>query len=498
MNVNGKHFIFIIVIGVVIAFLPGARAGFAADEFQLRASGMGQEEPDYLIINGQKCVKNRLLVKLSEGIEETPESGTVETFARGRTPGKTSMRSHLAAEMSRKYRREIKGIRYFKYTGYYIVETVDNCDLESFMGKLRSEPFVLDASPDYYAVIEPTVPTGQEALEAFSAVSSAISTPSAVSTAVFPDDEYFQYQYALFNTGQVYLPETGLSGTAGSDMKAPSGWNWTTGSDDVIVAVIDSGVNPNHEDLVGKVVAGYNFVALTPDAADDHGHGTFVASLIAANTNNGVGIAGVSWHARIMPLKTMAASGYGSYSDIAAGIRYAAEHGAHVVNLSVGGRNPSPILEDACRYAFEQGLVIVCSAGNYSANVHYPGAYDAYCLAVAATDANDEHAPFSNTGPEVDVAAPGYFIWGARFAPNEPNNLSSYRWDSGTSFACPYAAGAAALLLSYKPFLSNTQIMALIKYTADDVNHDTLPGVDDALGYGRLNLSTLLGPYELK
>jgi len=434
-----------------------------------------------------------VLVKLQE--DETAVWGTTGTPSRGRIPGRNSRKSRLASMLSHRYPLEIKGVRYHTYTGYYMVETHDRCDIAGLCRELRLEPFVIDASPDYYAVIDSPGPGGYEPSKSLSTVSYPASV--APGTPIYPDDEYFKYQYSLYNTGQVYLPETGLYGTEGSDIKAPAAWARATGSDEVIIAVIDSGVAGNHEDLAGKVMPGYNFVDNTDNAYDDHGHGTFSASIAAANTDNGVGIAGVCWHARIMPIKTMASSGYGSYSNIAAGIVYAAENGAHVINLSVGGRNPNPILEDACKFAYERGAVIVCSAGNYSANVHYPAAYE-YCLAVAATGAEDQHAPFSNTGPEVDVAAPGYFVWGARFSPSEPDNLGSYRWDSGTSFACPYAAGAAALLISYKPFLTNAQVMSLMKYTADDVNQEEHPGFDEVLGYGRLNLRTLFEPYELE
>jgi thermitase len=480
---NIKKFIFI--MGIVIAFLLAIHPGFASDE--LKASDNGK------FINGQEYVKNRVLVKFWE--DETPAAQITETSGRRRIPGKNARHRQLATVLSHRYRSEIKGVRYHKYTGYYMFETHENCDIADLCRKLRIEPFVMDASPDYYAVIDSKISTEYESTNP--TLSRSFTTSTAPGTAIYPNDEYFQYQYSLYNTGQVYLPETGLSGTSGSDIKAPAGWAWTTGSEDVIIAVIDSGVAGDHEDLLGKVIPGYNFVDDKVDAYDDHGHGTFTASIIAANTNNGVGIAGVCWQARIMPLKTMEASGYGSYSNIAAGIRWAAEHGAHVINLSVGGSNPSFILEDACKYAYEQGLVIVCSAGNYSPAVHYPAAYDDYCFAVAATGAEDQHAPFSNTGPEVDVAAPGYFVWGARFSPITPDNLSSYSWDSGTSFACPYAAGAAALLISYKPYLTNAQIMSLIRYTADDVNQDEDPGFDHFLGYGRINLRTLLEPYKL-
>jgi subtilisin family serine protease len=369
-----------------------------------------------------------------------------------------------------KYKSQIKQLQAARIQDYYIAETIEGCDIETLCQQLRREPFIVDASPDYYAVI--------------------LST--------FPNDMYFQYQYGLYNTGQVYLPETGLSGTEGSDIKATEGWDWTTGSDSVIIAVIDSGVAWDHEDLHSKIVPGYDFVNDDSDPYDDHGHGTFAASIAAAETNNGVGIAGVSWHARIMPIKVMNQDGYGSYLAISYGMRHSVDDGARVLNLSIGGRNPSFILEDASEYCYSQGAVIVAASGNTGAAVLYPAAYDDYCLAVAATDANDERPNWSNYGPQVDVAAPGYFVWGADYSPDEPDNLNSYHWKSGTSFAAPYAAGAAALVMAYKPFLTNAQIMALIKYTADDVNASDHPGIDDFLGYGRINLKTLLGPYEIE
>jgi thermitase len=198
-----------------------------------------------------------------------------------------------------------------------------------------------------------------------------------------------------------------------------------------------------------------------------------------------------------MPIKVTDGDGYGSYLAISYGMRYAVDNGARVINLSLGGRNSSFILEDACAYCYDNGAVMAASAGNTNTAVGYPAAYDEYCLAVAATDANDERTNWSNYGPQIDVAAPGYFVWGAYYSPDEPDNLNSYTWNSGTSFATPHVSGAAALVMSHKPHLTNTQIMALIKYTADDVNASQHPGIDDYLGYGRINIKTLLGPYEL-
>lgn len=410
----------------------------------------------------QPYMPDRAVIKISNNAVMQMEN--VKTTASG-----NNLRNLVLSMVMAKYKSQIKQLQTARIQDYYIAETVEGCDIEILCQQLRREPFILDASPDYYAVI----------------------------TSTYPNDLYFQYQYALYNTGQVFLPETGLTGTAGSDIKATDGWDWTRGSDSVIIAVIDSGVALDHEDLHSKIVPGYDFVNDDNDPYDDHGHGTFAASIAAAETNNGVGIAGVSWNARIMPVKVMDQDGFGSYLAISYGMRYSVDNGAQVLNLSIGGRNASFILEDASAYCHGQGAVIVAASGNTGSAVLYPAAYDDYCLAVAATDANDERPNWSNYGPQVDVAAPGNFVWGANYSPNDPDNLNSYSWKSGTSFATPHVAGTAALVMAYKPFLTNNQIMALIKYTADDVNASDHPGLDDFIGYGRINLQTLLGPYEL-
>jgi subtilisin family serine protease len=415
---------------------------------------------------GEPYVPDRVVIKISS--DAVMRGGNVETNSSRFRSGKTLKDLSLSMVMV-KYKSQIKRLQMHRIQDYYIAETFEGCDIETLCQQLRNEPYIVDASPDYYAAI----------------------------TSTFPNDVYFQYQYGLYNTGQVYLPETGLTGSEGSDIKATEGWDWTRGSDSVIIAVIDSGVALDHEDLHSKIVRGYDFVNDDDDPYDDHGHGTFAASIAAAETNNGVGIAGVNWNARIMPVKVMDHYGFGSYLAISLGMRHAVDGGARVLNLSIGGRNPSFILEDACVYCCSNGAVIVAASGNTGSAVLYPAAYDDYCMAVAATDANDERPNWSNYGPQVDIAAPGNFVCGADYSPYDPDNLSSYHWKSGTSFATPYVAGAAALVMSYKPSLTNYQIIALIKYTADDVNASTHPGIDDFLGYGRINLQTLLGPYEL-
>lgn len=417
--------------------------------------------------NQSRYVPNRVVVKFNGAAGFHTDDAEHRT-GKGNAPGNVIKREAVTARLMKDHRSEILSIRHHAGTGYYVLETIDNCDIEAFSRKLRQEPYITDASPDYFAVI----------------------------CAEAPNDPYFQYQYALENTGQIYAPETQSTGTPGSDINALEGWDYSQG-DGIVIAVIDSGIALGHEDLVNKLVPGYNFVEGNHNPYDDHGHGTFVASIAGAETGNNTGIAGVAPLARIMPVKVMAADGYGSYLAIGEGIRYAADNGAQVINLSVGGGSPSFILEDACSYAFNQGAVIVAAAGNTGNSVHYPAGYDNYCLAVAATDAHDQRPSWSNFGPEVDVAAPGSSVWGAKYDPDDPQRLNDYGRGNGTSFAAPMVSGAAAMLLAYKPFLTNAQVMDLIRFTADDVNRDTYPGIDDITGYGRLNLGTLLRPYPL-
>jgi subtilisin family serine protease len=406
---------------------------------------------------------------------EEDRAGTGQAYSRGivvvklapsssSDPGTRDDPAGILSELVAQYASEIRSFSVHQGLDYWIGRTAQDADIEELCQRLRGHPSVSDASPDYLASFAETIPT----------------------------DPHFQWQYSLRNTGQIYHPASGRSGTPGSDIKASHGWDVERGAVDVVIAVIDSGVAGNHEDLLGKIVAGYNFVADTPDAYDDHGHGTFVASIAAAMSDNGLGMTGVSWGSPIMPVKVMDASGYGSYLAIAVGIRFAADRGARVINLSIAGSNPSFILEDACEYAYSLGAVIVAAVGNNGGYVMYPAGYDDYCLAVAATDAHDEWPQWSNSGPQVDIGAPGDLVFGARIDPNDPTDLSSYGWDSGTSYATPHVAGAAALLISRNPALSHDQVIDILKSTADDVNQATHPGVDDLIGHGRLDIRNLL------
>jgi thermitase len=264
-------------------------------------------------------------------------------------------------------------------------------------------------------------------------------------------------------------------------VEAPAAWDITTGTNDIVIAIIDTGIDYHHPDLDGgRYVGGYDFINEDDDPMDDEGHGTHVTGIATADTNNGVGIAGLAWNSRFMGVKVLDAEGSGSDFDVAQGIRYAADHGARVANMSLGSPFPSLTLEGAMQYAYDAGVVMACAAGNsYGYGVSYPARYDSHCLGVAATDQSDERAAFSSYGPEVDVAAPGVDVLST--------TGGGYESWNGTSMATPHVTGLAALILAQDPDLSVDQVFAAIRDSADDVNAETLPGEDDYLGTGRIN-----------
>jgi len=262
-------------------------------------------------------------------------------------------------------------------------------------------------------------------------------------------------------------------------ISAPWAWEMSEETLPIIIAIIDTGIDLDHPDLAGKLVAGYDFVNDDPTPDDDHGHGTHVAGIAGATANNGIGVAGVSWGGRLMPLKVLDASGEGYYSDVISGISYAIAQGARVLNLSLGGPSSSA-LEYAVNYAYGAGVLVVAAAGNCNPggdpSVLYPAAY-ANVMGVAATTSSDQWASFSCYGPEMDIAAPGASIYST-------DRGAGYSYRSGTSMATPHVAGLAALLWGTYPSLTRDQVRSIMEQTADDVNGG---GWDWNLGWGRIN-----------
>ncbi len=349
-----------------------------------------------------------------------------------------------------------------------------------------------------------SVPKGMSAAELVSALNRNPDVAGArpdpiVRLAVRPNDKYFGDQYALSNSGQVLddLPDQ-PQGRAGADINATGAWDQTKGDPGIIIAVLDTGVELSHPDIQNKLVSpGRDFVGGGSDANDDVWHGTHVAGIAAAETDNELGIAGVAWNCDILPGKIIDASGEGDYGALILAIYWAVDQGAGVINLSLGGDQPDDDLLAALRYAYEHNVVIAAAAGNEAGPVLYPAAYDQYCLAVAATDYNDARAAFSNTGPEVDVAAPGVDVLSLYPTWDTPAGFAPYVYANGTSMATPHVAGLAALLKSLKPWLTAGEVMNIIRYSADDVNAVAFPGRDDELGYGRINAERALAPYRL-
>lgn len=264
------------------------------------------------------------------------------------------------------------------------------------------------------------------------------------------------------------------------DIKARSSWSMAAAS--VVVAVLDTGVN-QHEDLVGRVLPGYNSWDSSTDVDDVSMHGTHVAGIIAANSNNNLGIAGVSANAVILPVKVLNDSGSGTTSSVANGLIWATDNGAKVVNLSLGGSTDSSVLRSAVDYADARGVLVIAAAGNQGvdSSTMYPAAYD-NVIAVAATAQDRSVASFSSRGTYVDVAAPGSAI-------ASTTGTNTYAYMSGTSMAAPHVVAQAAVLAGLYPQSTATQLRNYIESTLTDIDQ---PGRDVSSGGGLVDVSAAI------
>ena len=299
------------------------------------------------------------------------------------------------------------------------------------------------------------------------------SLSQATTVATPPNDEYLGRQWGL------------------PDIKALESWEVTSGNPDVKIAILDSGIDIDHPDLASKVVVSVNFTN-SPTVYDILGHGTHVAGIAAAVTNNSIGIAGTGYNCNLMNVKVANDRGESSSSWLAQGIIWAADNGADVINLSlVGGRFCSTV-RSAVNYAWNKGVVLVASAGNNRSSMPiFPAAFP-NCIAVAATDENDSLAFFSNFGDWVDVAAPGTYIYSTM-----PNN--NYKYYSGTSMSAPFVSGLAGLLFTtaldpkintITDFNENGRVNDEIRYVIENNSDDIgLP-----IKYGKINIEAAVTP----
>jgi subtilisin family serine protease len=259
-------------------------------------------------------------------------------------------------------------------------------------------------------------------------------------------------------------------------------WDISQGREDVIIAIVDTGIDLTHPEFVGKLVKGHNILNGSDQPQDDNGHGTHVAGIIAARTNNQEGVAGITWNNKIMPIKGIGSDGSGSSFDIAKGIIWAADHGASVINMSIGNYHPSNVLHDAIKYAFRKNVVMIAASGNdNTSQPSFPAAYPEV-ISVAAVDWKGGKAEFSNFGSYIDVAAPGVDI------PSTYVN-NTYASLSGTSMACPHVAGWAGLIRSLNKNLSNSEVMKILREATHDAG---TPGWDHYYGYGIMDVPRAL------
>ncbi|MBD3299401.1 MAG: S8 family serine peptidase [candidate division Zixibacteria bacterium] len=323
-----------------------------------------------------------------------------------------------------------------------------------------------------------------------------------------PSDPYFSsHQYPLRNTG---IQPPADHGTAGADLSMEGAWDHTTGDTNVVLAIIDTGIDYDHPDLDSRIwyntdegtdgwdadsngyisdFRGWNFYNHNNNIDDDHSHGSHCAGIAAAESDNGIGIAGMDWNCQIMVLKALGASGSGSATGVAAAMTYAVDNGADIVSMSLGSMSPSSVEQDAAEYAELNGVTIFAAMGNDDVgDPHYPAAFPEI-IAVGGTDSDDNRAhpfcgsPGSNYGDYIDICAPGNWVWST--VPN-----GSYSYKCGTSMATPHAAGLGSLIKSLRPNYTPAEIRELMRAAADDqvgrVSEDT-PGFDHYHGWGRIN-----------
>jgi len=318
--------------------------------------------------------------------------------------------------------------------------------------------------------------------------------PNYIASALV-DDSRFERQWGLNNIGQETCntaEDICVTGTVDADIDAPEAWAIATGNPTILIAILDSGIDQDHPDFIGKIEANEDFTG-SGTVDDTYGHGTHVAGIAAANTNNSLGVSGIGYQSRLLNGKVLNDEGYGAYTWIAEGIIWATDNGAKVINLSLGGSRKSITLEDAVNYAWTSGVVVVAAAGN-SGNTRklYP-AYYPNCISVAATDNNDVKASFSTYGSWVDVAAPGENIYST--FPNHTFYLQTvygrsleYDFGNGTSMSSPFVAGIAALVWDTEFGNDAQSVRDQIEQTAD-----AIPGTGTYWQWGRVNACNAVG-----
>jgi len=373
--------------------------------------------------------------------------------------------------------------------GLAVIDDLDNEDVQKLVGEYSGLSDVSYAEPNLTIKLDDPVQKD----DAYRNDGVFYKTTASLDA---PNDPLFDQQWALNNPG-------GDGGKERADLDAIEAWKTTKGSEDVVVAVLDSGVDYTHEDLVNNMwvrpanipeyqddelgtvndINGFNADDKQGDPMDDNGHGTHCAGIIGAEGDNGIGVSGINQHVKIMPLKFLGRMGNGSTAAAIEAINYVVDRKQHGVNVRIisaswGSNSNSKALEDAIRAAGDAGILFVAAAGNDGSNndrwPHYPSNYNLpNLISVAALDRNDTLASFSNFGiKSVQVAAPGKAILSTWLG-------DGYREASGTSMATPYVSGVAALVIASEPSISMADLRKRILSTVDK-----LPALDGKVASG--------------
>jgi subtilisin family serine protease len=382
---------------------------------------------------------------------------------------------------------------------YVVIDVPDGTDPDALLSTLTKSPDVVRAEFDVVARI--------------------------ATAGVTPDDPFFAtHQYSLANGGTQPPHDPG---TAGADIEMEAAWAIATGDTGTILAILDTGMDTDHPDLIGRLWInegeeiddfdndgngliddrfGWNFESNGPSVEDGHQHGTHVAGIAAAIGNNGIGVAGLNWNCQLMIIKVLGNDGSGSAAGVASGIEYATDMGADVISMSLGSSGMSSAESTAVAYAVAAGVVVVAASGNDGVGTpFYPAAFDGV-VTVGATDSQDRRAldlcgaPGSNFAPYLDVCAPGKNIWST--IPTfiiatgcGPGVQTGYGNLSGTSMATPHVSGLASLIFGMRPDYTADSVKRLIRVSAEDevgIPSEDTPGFDIYHGWGRINARVAL------
>ncbi|MCF8364423.1 MAG: S8 family serine peptidase [Bacteroidales bacterium] len=418
-------------------------------------------------------VPNQLILKFSTAVSVSDKSMQTSSSAVNVVLSELSVKS-LKPLFVRNQDKHMNVKSEFGLKSYFVLDFVSETDLKDALVRLSNLSEIEIAEPNYLAT-----------------------------TTAVPNDPLFPQQWALNNTGQAIQSGTGnLVGTPGVDLNLEQAWDVQTGGGDVTVCILDSGVDTDHPEFAGRLVPGYDFSFddndPNPIPGENSGaHGTNCAGIVGASGNNSLGVSGISWGVKIMPVKVLY-NNSGSWVDIASGIIWAADEGAHIISMSIGGSSYSSTLENAVDYAYGLGVTLFASSGNSNNDLglfpSYPGSMANTICVGALSPCGERKNPEScdgeywwgsNYGADLDLLAPGTRNYSTDITGSDGYDPGDYYpFFNGTSSACPHAAGVAALMLSQNPDLTNAQIRSKMQMSCVDIYN---PGFDDQSGWGRLD-----------